>query len=287
MTRLSFWAALATTVGVIVGCNPSKELPDEIPRATESTPQAPTVPKASDSAAKAYLEQAVKAYTGGKPELVAKGNLSRLLLRGKTTYPGGNQNVPVEATRTIAAVWPDRFRDTDELQIDGKKLVVEAWMHRPHLVIASGTMEENYSNTPREKTFAADVVAQHWMALFLPLTDPKAVVYELKTQLGTSPTGQPFSTETLKLAIGEYPIFSLTFDATTHSLLRVEYAVSELGRTIHRTWTMLDHKPGPEGLSLPSKMQCRWDNDVKEEWEVQKWEFPATIPDSEFQGPKR
>lgn len=287
MTRLSFWAALATTVAVIVGCGPTKELPDEIPKAPESTTPAPAVPKVSEPAAKAYIEKAVKAYTGGKPELVAKGIASRVTLKGKMSYSTGNQNMPVEATRMIAAVWPDRFHDVDELQVDSRRLAVEAWMHRPHLVTASGTIEENYSNTPREKTFAADVVAQHWMALFLPLTDPKAVVYELKTQLGTTPTGQPLSTETLKLALGEFSVFSLTFDATTHALLRVEYPATELGHTIHRTWTMLDHKPGPEGLSLPSKMQCRWDNDVKEEWEVLKWEFPTTIPDAEFQGPKR
>ena len=241
------------------------------------------MPAASEPAAKAYVEKAVKAYTGGKPELVEKGKVSRLALRGTLLYFVDNQRVPVEASRSIAAVWPDRFAGRDEYQVRGEKVTINAWLLRPHLTIMQGNQEHAPSNrTEAERNFAADETAQHWMALFLPLTDPKAIVFDLRKQT----VGQQ-AVQTLKISLGSFPLYQLTFDANTDALLRVGYTIKEQGTPIQKQWSMIEHKPGPDGLLLPGKMECRWNDNVVEQWIAEKWEFPAAISDDEFSPPKK
>jgi hypothetical protein len=266
---------------VVVGCGPGKELPDEIPKSVDPGEKEVPVPAASEPAAKAYIDKAVKAYTGGKPELVAKGKVSRVALRGTLLYPVENQQV--EASRSIAAVWPDRFAGRDEFQVRGEKITVSAWLLRPHITIMQGNQEHTPSNrTEAEQNFAADETAQHWMALFLPLTDPKAIVFDLRKQ-----TAGQQALQTLKLSLGSFPLYQLTFDANTDALLQVEYTTKKQGVPVHGQWIMIEHKTGPEGLLLPGKMECRWNNNVVERWIVEKWEFPAAIDDAEFSPPKK
>jgi hypothetical protein len=287
MARHAWLAALAVIMGAFVGCQPAKELPDEIPKDVEPEEKIPTVPPASEPNATLLVEKAVSAYTGGKPELVAKGKYSRLVMKGKVLLRD-DQQVPFEAKRTIAAVWPQRFYVKKELQVQDR-LITEVWHNAQHLtIVAGGQQRDDFNLVELERNQATDEVAQHWMALFLPLTDPKAIVFDLKNQMGVTPvTGQPLAIQTLRLSLEKHPLYYLTFDANTSALMRVEYVVHELGRPIRRAWTMIDHKVGPNGLRLPSKMECRWDNRVKEEWEVEKWEFPDTINDDEFAPPKK
>jgi hypothetical protein len=283
MARLAILTAIVVVAAVIVGCGPAKELPDEIPKGPEHTEKPGAVPTTSEPAAKAYLDKAVKAYTGGKPELVAKGAVNRLKLAGTLRDPGGNQAAAVPATRTIAAAWPDRFADTDERQTQGRTVVVSAYHHRPRLTVFENGIEGQPSNPVElELNLAADECGQHWMALLLPLTDPKAIVFDLHQQTLPQQTVQ-----TLKLSLGKFPVYQLQFDAKTDALVRVEYTITEQGVIRRRHWSMTEHKLGPEGLLLPGKMECRWDNVVVEEWKVEKWEFPATIDDKDFAPPKK
>jgi hypothetical protein len=285
MTRLHFGGVFAVAAAVIVGCGPAKELPEDVPvhKGTDTGERAAVVPAASEPEAKAYVEKAVKAFTGGKPGLVAKGRVSRLAVKGMMLYPVENQKVPVEAARTIAAVWPDRIAGTNELQIQGVKATIRAWLHRPRLTILNGEQEAQPPNRAEaERNFAADFTGQHWMPLLVPLTDPTAVVFDLHKQALPQQ-----SVQTLKLSLGAFPIYQLTFDANTDALLRVEYAVSEQGATRRRQWSGAEHKPGPEGLVLPQKTECRHDNVTVEEWAVEKWEFPPAIDDGEFAPPAK
>ncbi len=287
MARHATWAALAVAAGLIVGCGAGKELPNATPKGPNDDAPAAVVPAASEPAAKAYIETAVKAYTGGKPELVAKGKASRAVLKGKQYKL---DDVPVvETVRTIAAVWPDRYLDNDERQAQGRKAVVTAYLHRPHFVVVEGSVEQVLSNnTERERNFTGDATGQFWMTLFLPLTDPKAVVYDLRPNtflpLGAA---QPIPVQTLKLSLGEFPSYQLTFDAKTDLLLRVDYNYSQYGTPTRQTWTMGNHKTGPEGFFLPTNTEFRLNNSVVEEWVVEKWEFPAAIADTEFSPPKK
>lgn len=286
MARLAFFTALAVAAAVVLGCGPAKELPDEIPKGPDSTEQAPAVPRTSDPAAKAYIEKAVKAYTGAKPDLVAKGKASRLVLKGHQYKLDG---VPVwDATRSISAAWPDKIAVKDERQAVGNVVRLSAYLNRPRLTIMAGTVER--TDLPNivemEKNFAAEETAQHWMPLFLPLTDPKAVVFDLRAQTLSLQPGQTIPVQTLKLSLADFPLYQLTFDAKTDALLRVDYTVMHVGVSHAKQWNMAAHKTGPEGLLLPTKMEYKMDSQTGEEWEAEKWEFPATIPEEEFSPPQ-
>ena len=198
-------------------------------------------------------------------------------------YPVDNQSVPAETRRTLAAAWPDRFYALNEIEVQGKKAAVSTWLHRPQLTVMSGTQEFQLPNrTESEQVMAVDATAQHWMALLLPPTDPKAVVYDLQQQ-----TVNQKPAHTLKLALGTLPIFDLAFDAATDTLVRVEYVTSEAGVRRRKQWTAVTSTPGPHGLVLPNKTECRHDNVVVEEWAVEKWEFPETIKEAEFNPPAK
>jgi hypothetical protein len=290
MARLTNWMVLAAVAAVAVGCGPAKELPDEIPKAPDTSEKPVTIPTVSEPAAKTYLEQAVKAFTSGKPEQVAKGKYSRLRLTGVMRDPNPNLNspAPIPATRSIVAVWPDRFADVDVLQAQGQAMSVSAYHQRPRLTVMQGTAEGPPPPNPveRELNLAADERGQYWMMLFQPMTDPKAVVFDLGRHTIQQQTVQQ-PVHTLKLSMEKFPVYQLYFDVKTDALVRVEYSINEQGTVRRRQWNMTDHKPGPEGLLLPGKMECRWDNVVVEEWAVEKWEFPASIDDAEFAPPKK
>lgn len=283
MARLTSWIVLAVAAGVVIGCGPAKELPDEVVKAPDATEKPVAVPEGSEATAKAYLDKALKSYTSGKPEQVAKGKFSRLKLNGTLRDPNVNPPVLASATRNIAAVWPDRFVDLSVRQSQGKTVALAIYHQRPRLTILNEGVDFLPPNPVElEQNLAVDERGQYWMCLFLPMTDPKATVFDLRQQtLNQQPV------QSLKLSLEKFPVYQLYFDAKTDALLRVEYTLTEQGVSRRRQWTMTDHKPGPEGLLLPGKMESRWDNVVVEEWTAEKWEFPATIDEAEFAPPKK
>jgi hypothetical protein len=287
MARLAFVAALAVGAAVAFGCGPAKELPDEVPKSPEpGEQQAAAAPKTSEPAAKEYVEKAVRAYTGGKPELLAKGKVARVSLKGRVLLPAGGQKVLAEATRSIAAAWPDRIQGTTEMP--GQRLTVGIYLRRPHLtVLKNGAEEQLPKRAEYEQTLIADGVGQFWIMFLFPLVDEKAVVYDFRAQSESLPSGQPVEVRTMSLLLPDLPVYSLTFDAKTDALVRVEYTAKELDVPHRKQWLMADHKAGAEGLLLPTKMEYRLDNVPAEDWAAEKWEFPAAIPDDEFNPPQK
>lgn len=287
MARIAGWAALAWAVSAcaLVGCQPAKDIPDVVPKGAEPS-DAPKVPTASDPAAKEYVAKAVAKFTGGKPELLAKGKVSRAVLKGNRQE--GSQSL-IDVTRTVAAVWPDRLADTDVMAAQGQNVTLTVYLRRPRMTPIRNGVEVSLPNlVEREHTFAADQTGQYWMALLLPLTDPKAIVYDLQSTSGPAPgTGALTPVHTLKLSLGDFPVYQLTFDAKTDLLLRAEYSLTELGVSHRYQWTVLGHKSGPDGQMLPAKTEYRQDGHLGEQFEVEKWEFPATIDDAEFSPPKK
>ncbi len=285
MVRVALVAALAVCTGVVFGCGPAKELPDELPgKSQEPLEQVTPAPKASDAVAKAYVEKAVNAFTGNKPQSIEKGKVARVSLKGKMLMPVEGQKLLAEATRNVAAVWPDRIHVLTE--VPAQRLTVGMWLRRPHLTVRNRGEEISLPNRAEyERNLVADGVGEFWVMFLFPLTDSKAVVYDLRTQNQSLPSGQSIEVRTLKLSLPDLPLYQLTFDAKTDSLLRVEYASKELEVPHRKQWIMSDHKAGPDGLALPSRMQYRLDNIPVEEWEVSKWEFPASIPDDAFDPP--
>ncbi|MBM3980210.1 MAG: hypothetical protein FJ304_07985 [Planctomycetes bacterium] len=281
MSRRVWGAIGALVLAVAVGCEPAKELPPEVPKGVEPPPPDP-VPKESEPAAKAYAEKAVKALTAGKPELLAKANSSRVALKGTMVIDGDNP-----AARTITATWPDRVAVRNEVQVSAdSKNLVRAWLVRGRFTMMQGDREvAEINRSELARALGADARAQHWMALGLPLTDPKAVVYDFQSVTGTAPrTGKPLPIHLMKLATGDpQQVFALTYDAATDLLVRVEYVVRENAVDRRKQWTVTEHKPGPDGLLLPAKIEVYQDGRPVEQWTYEKWEFPATVPDADFE----
>ena len=281
MARYWAWAALIAVAAGAAGCGPGKELPDVIVPPGDSAAQQQAVPPRSDAEAKAAADRAVKAFTADRPELMAKVTASRCALKGQM-FSVDSPNQWTEAAQSVAAVWPDRVHGVNERHPQGNKLVTESWLHRPDVTVHSNGQPVPLSDVGAwEHNIACDAVGQNWMPLLLPITDPKAVVFDLQAV-----TVGARGLTVLKVALADYPIYQLTFDAKSGALVRVEYTTS-MGNVPRRTTVVFsDHKPGPDGLVLPHQIECRHNGSAVEKWTVEKWEFPATIPDDEFSPPK-
>src|SRR5205807_1357250 len=94
--------------------------PDEIIKSADPLEKADPVPAVSEPKAKDYVAKVVKAFTGGKPELVAKGKVSRVVMKGTMVLPVENQFVPLPVTRTRVAVWHETV---DERLFSASELV--------------------------------------------------------------------------------------------------------------------------------------------------------------------
>lgn len=282
MTRYPTWAALTLVTALVAGCGPEKELPMDVARPDGSAAQQQAVPAKSDPEAKAVIDRSVKALTGGKPELRAKATASRFALKGQM-FSLENQGQSLEATRSGAAVWPNRFYGLNETHPQGNRMAVETWLFRPDLAVSNNGQPTELTNVDvLERTFAIDLVGQNWMPLLLPATDPKAVVFDLQAI-----TFEARGLHQLKLSLGDFPLYQLTFDAKSDALVRVEYSNSMGGVPIRKTMVYGDHKPTLAGLVLPYKIECRHNSSVVERWTVEKWEFPDKIGDEEFTPPKK
>jgi hypothetical protein len=279
--------ALTMLAAAIPGCGPGKELPDEIPKTTENTEKGSGVPTASEPAARAYVEKALKAFTGGKPELVTKVKFSRAVLNGTSQLPIENRPTEFSSERTIAAAWPDRFAVTNHLTKPGLELNAGIWLRGKDLTMLHGSVEFNPPNRAEIiQTEPANVALGHWMATLVPLADPRAIVFDFQSASVIPPQGgQPQPVQMLKLALPDFPVFQLAFDPKTDLLIRVESSIPDQGVRVRKLWTASDHKPGPDGRILPGKTEVRHNNTVVEIWTVEKWEFPAEIPETEFAPP--
>ena len=215
MARVSGWLTLLVAVA-LGGCDPAKELPTDLSKPDGPVAQ-PAVPMKSDPEAKVVIDKAVSALTGGKPELLGRAKSSTCSLKGHMFFPE-QPNQSLEAARNMTAVWPDKFRFSNETYPGGTKLVVESWLRRPDLVVHRNGIPDPFGNSPgAEQNLANDAIGQHWMPLVLPASDPKAVVFDLQTI-----TFEKRELNVLKLALGEFPVYALTFDGKAGHLLRVD-----------------------------------------------------------------
>lgn len=288
MTRYPIGAAFLLGAALVAGCGQEKELPKVVQPPDGSAGQQQAVPAQSDPDAKAVIDRAVKALAGGDLGRAAayrdKVKASRYGLKGTISIPGETGLQTLDATRAVAAVWPNRVYGKTETTPQGNRLAVEVWLHRPNFAVANNGQFSALTNIDLlERNFVYDAVGQTWMPLLLPATDPKAVVFDVQ-----SVTRQARVFSVVKLALGdEYPLYQLTFDSKTDELVSAEYTASDNALTRRTLMAFSDHKPGPDGLTLPHALECRHNGVVVEKWAVEKWEFPASIPDDQFAPPAK
>ena len=259
MARIVVWA-LAVAAGFAVGCQPAKDVPEELPKSTQPIGgfhSADDVRRGGEGLRRKGRKRDDRRQT----RVTGKGKeLSRAVLKGTMKIQG----TQLPTTRTIAALWPDRYYAMNDLTTQGQPMKVRAWLNRPHLIVMKNDNEEDIPNrAAMEVSLAADATTAALDGTARALADPKtAFVFDLQSVTGAAlMTGQPMPIQLVKLSFGTLPLFQLTFDAKTDLLLRAEYVVTEQGVRRHKRWTAAQrHKLGTDRLMLPTKTEC-WHDD--------------------------
>jgi hypothetical protein len=241
------------------------------------------VPEKSEPTAVAVVEKALKAATDGHPERLGKAKANRLRMKGSVVGPGR----PIPTLRRVEAVWPDRFSQTDEMSPDSGLGTILIRLRRPVLWV--GNVKEG-KTTPaevpdlkdREAALAAELVGRHWMALLVPLSDPKTVVFAAKKE---PLNGLP--ADVIRAAVPGSPVFTLRFDEKTGLLGRIDFSQVEPGSAVStiKFFTLGQHRAF-DGLMLPGRVEYRQNALPLEEWEAESWEFPERIDDAGFDAPR-
>jgi len=276
---------VAATAAFAAGCGGSgKELPKEVNQDTEkAAPAAVVVPAKSEPAAVEVVERAVKAATDGNPARLERAKVNRLKLKGFIVAPGR----PLSSNRRVEAVWPDRLALTDEFSSDSGLPTTLVRLRRPLLWVGNirdgkATTSEMPDVQEREAALSVEMIARHWMALLVPLTDARTVVFAARKDVlnGTL-------VDVIRAAAPGTPVFTLWFDEKSSRLLQVSFAHVEPGNRseTQKVFVLLDHRAA-HGLLLPGRVTY-WQNGRQvEDWTVEGWEFPERIDDSGFDAPK-
>ena len=276
-------ALLLFTSLLAAGCGggSEKQLPKDITIPTDRGPDVePVVPKTSEPEAAKFIQARLVAATGGKPERLEKLKAFRQKATGRWKWPDGS--IPVPATREVSAVWPGKVGV--KLDFNGGQI------KETHVVLRDGTarMSNNIGTgfvpfePPNPKDFDAiasvDVIAEQWLPMLLPLTDPQTIVFGFKKQ---PIDGQ--MADTVKAVIPRCPPFTLWFDANNGTLGLITFTHAEFeGRPIAKQVALYEYKPF-DGLSLPTKIVYRRGVEAVQEWTVSRWEFPEKIEDAAFE----
>jgi hypothetical protein len=282
------WASvlfLAAVTPFSIGCGGSgKELPKDVPQDTEkSAPAAVVVPEKSEPAAVAVVERAVKAATDGNPARVERAKVNRVKMKGTVMVPGR----AVEATRRVEAVWPARLAQADEFSPDSGLTTTLVRLRRPVLWIGNrkdGTVTPSELPSPKEleAAVASESIGRHWMALLVPLTDARTVVFAARKDVLN---GVPV--EVIRAAAPGTPVFTLWFDERASRLLQVSFAHVEPGNRseTQKVFALLDYRAA-DGLTLPGRVMYWHNAQQVEDWTVEGWEFPERIDDAAFDAPR-
>ena len=284
------WSALALASAVLIGCGPGKELPDEVPKSKGgeqgSTEPKEQIPKESDPAAKEIVERAIKAHTQNNRGLLETGKISKSTATGTIKLPVEGRFANPQTARQFLAVWPDRINVAYEHKTE-LNYTTRLVLRFPQLVwLGRDTKQEAIPNPELLKDIMLrDTLAQHWLPLMFPLTQPRAVVFAPRKGVGTPPM------DSVRLFYPDRPLYNLSFDTATGLLARVDYMQYDQNQPILTEWMFADFKPSA-GMMLPMKITSARTTerpkvrDDVEEWAVERWEFPEKIDDSAFDPPK-
>lgn len=280
MRHFSVWA-VAVAAAVAVGCGAGKELPDQVPDRKRETGPAPDpfapAPAASDPAAKAVLDRAVKAITEAVPGGLDRAKVSRVTYKGMLQRP--DKPAMSSVVRTIEAVWPDRGRVVDDYKGVEKNMTFllrspNGWLKNGETLIAQNPAEVG-------RIYRTDLTAQYWLPMGLTLAEPNAVAFAM----GKSPPGEQPAGMVVKLALPDLPVLRVTFDDKSGVPVRVEYHPVERDVRAHKVLVLDEHKPSG-GLLLPGRVDFTQNDQSAERWASVTWEFPDRLDDTLFERPK-
>ena len=218
------------------------------------------------------VDKAIEA-TAGKVENLDKFKQTTSMVKGSFFSPGGE----LPAEREIVAAWPDRFRATFQLTIDGAPRVValgtsgEARWRK-----ASGVATED---DPTGWNEVAPDIHLHWLTTLLPLKTNEVtlrVADDVKV-LGSAAAG-------VKVAVRGQPDVTLYFDRKSNLLVKAEMTISMSGARVKREVVYSGHK-AYEGIQLPGKITEYYDTRKMMEFAAIDYKFPAQVNKEMFLRP--
>lgn len=230
-----------------------------------------TPPDKFDAAAKAIVDDAIKAHTGGKPELLQKLKSVEYTREGQALAGG---QLPISSKWLIHAAWPNRVRF--HLEMSDRPINVLCRNGDKVWQSSGGTKFEPPDDFARD--FRIDATSE-WLWMLFPLTEPSTVLAMApETTANTRPAvGVRIWANGVTDAI-------LHFDKETKLLVRITFEGRESRRKVTKELAILTHKTF-HGLTLPDKMILKADGTVLAEWNTTALDFRPTIDAKVFENP--
>jgi hypothetical protein len=263
---------------LLIGCGgDEKQLPTDITTPEDRKPEAtPAVPKESEAEAVAFIKARIAQMTENRPERIEKLKVLRQKGSGRWRWPN---NLVVSARRDIDAVWPGRARIAIEFiggEMKESRLTFNNGTVGLLLNDGSGLKSPGVPARADEETAWGEMVAEVWLPVLAPATDPQAILFDRRKQ--------PFANqmaETVKLALPQRPVYTLWFDPTDGTLGVITYAHLDQGALTNKQILLAAHKMF-EGVKLPTQFDQRRNGTTVQEWTISRWEFPDKIEDAVF-----
>ncbi|MGL4420874.1 MAG: hypothetical protein ACRCZF_09440 [Gemmataceae bacterium] len=267
----------------VLGCEKSRKPTFAEPvEAAKNEPLANTLmpkPRETDLDAESILDAAVRAHTGGKPELLEK-------LRGHNVERTGKmfdvkREQMIEASMIGDAVWADKYRVVFR-GVKNETTLTMCLMGNDGWQVFPGQNDEKALPMPpgMPAIMAADVYAE-WMLVLAPL------------RLGSSHIAKREPTEEKvdgKSTDGVWvwmenrvPILVL-IDRETKRVVRVKYTVEEFGGPVPKSLSVYEHIT-EGGIRIPYRIDYAANSKPFAQWTKSRVTFPKSIPDSYFQKP--
>lgn len=261
----------------LAGCAEEKGLPErpqDGETKTSSNPLEPPKPEKEDPAARAIVNDAIAAHTGGKPERLEKFKKHHMVLKGQIANTGGE--TPVTHVRESWAVWPDsyafRFDVQDRTTFAGAATAAEGFRR-----IDSKTV--NPLPPLLHKACLIDCSALDWGGTVASLSNPKAIYHKPGT---VTANGKTF--RTVKCWTPGLPEWTLWFDDATKLLEQIHYEGLEES-LIKSKSLMLGKHAEHEGVKVPREIGLSIGGSRMFDWSVEKFETPESIDAKTFTDP--
>ena len=279
MRRMLWGVGLILVIGVAVGlgCSEKQREIDEakpIPSAASDKPvELPpmTAPDKFDPAAKAIVEDAIKAHTNGKPELLQKLKSVEYSRDGQALAGG---QLAISSKWLIHAAWPNRIRF--HLEMPDRPINILCRNGDKVWQSSGGNKFEPPDDFARD--FRLDATSE-WLGLLFPLTEPSTV-------LATAPDSLANNRPAVGVRVWASGVTDaiLHFDQETKLLVRMTFEGRESRRKVTKEIQILSHKTF-HGLTLSDKMILKADGNVLAEWNTTALDFRPTIDPKVFENP--
>ncbi|MFO0850836.1 MAG: hypothetical protein U0871_20110 [Gemmataceae bacterium] len=279
--RVAGPVACGVLAAAVAGCSDTpREIVEAKPVQTETVDPVPDLspvkpPEKTDPAARAVVDAAVAAHTGGKPAALNAFKAGFTVSRTGTVKNQGPSLNP--QTWAILAAWPDRMRVTATLptfQVIFCRDAAFLWQHSN--IPGSGGLKP-MDDGPAED-FRREMTGE-WLPVLFPLLDPAAVL----AVADPLPTG---GKRTVGVRVWHPHLTDVIvyFDAESKLLVRVAYAGRENQVPVTKEIIALSHKPFA-GVQLPERTVVKGAGRELAEWTVTTIEPVAVIDPKKFREP--